>query len=203
MAALADVAMTSKAMAANRIGTRALRRFFSAGTAGTGVTGRAGVPTAVAASVVGAAPGDMAVVAAVAAAALATAAADATPIRVFYQVNAHPLYTINGEHYLSEVIEVCGGINIFADLSGLAPLISVESVLEREPEVILASSDAGTQAFDEWRRWSDMAAMQYGNLFLMPANEIGRATPRLLTGAAALCDALEKSRMNRRRKVDD
>jgi len=135
--------------------------------------------------------------------ALATAAADATPIRVFYQVNAHPLYTINGEHYLSEVIEVCGGINIFADLSGLAPLISVESVLEREPEVILASSDAGTQAFDEWRRWSDMAAMQYGNLFLMPANEIGRATPRLLTGAAALCDALEKSRMNRRRKVDD
>lgn len=135
--------------------------------------------------------------------ALADAAADAEAIRVFYQVNTHPLYTINGEHYLSELIEVCGGVNIFADLSGLAPLISVESVLEREPEVILASSDAGTRAFDEWERWSDMAAMKYGNRFLLPANEIGRATPRLLVGAAALCDALKNSRENRRRIVSD
>ncbi len=78
---------------------------------------------------------------------LASSSAGAEPIRVFYQVHAHPLYTINGDHYLSELIEICGGTNIFADLSGLAPLISVESVLEREPEVMLASSDAGLHAF--------------------------------------------------------
>ncbi len=135
--------------------------------------------------------------------ALAEAAVDAEPIRVFYQVNTHPLYTINGSHYLSELIEVCGGTNIFADLSGIAPLISVESVLQREPEVILASSDAGSEAFDEWRRWSDMAAIKYGNEFLMPANEIGRATPRLLVGAAAVCDALQEGRKNRRGMIDD
>lgn len=134
---------------------------------------------------------------------LATAAADAEPIRVFYQVHSHPLYTINGDHYLSQLIETCGGTNIFADLTGLAPLISVESVLEREPEIILASSDAGPHAFDEWRRWSDMAAMRYGNQFLMPANEIGRATPRLLVGASAVCAALEKGRENRGEHLDD
>jgi iron complex transport system substrate-binding protein len=135
--------------------------------------------------------------------ALAAAAANAEPIRVFYQVNAHPLYTINGEHYLSELIDVCGGVNIFADLNGLAPLISVESVLEREPEVILASSDSGPHAFDEWKRWPDMAAVRYENGFLMPANEIGRATPRLLLGAAAVCDALETGRENRRKMSND
>jgi len=134
---------------------------------------------------------------------LAKATVDAEPIRVFYQVQAHPLYTINGDHYLSQIIEICGGTNIFADLGGLAPLISVESVLEREPEVILASSDAGPQAFDEWGRWSDLAAMRYGNRFLMPANEIGRATPRLLVGAAAVCTALEMGRENRRRMDND
>lgn len=133
----------------------------------------------------------------------ATAAADAEPIRVFYQVHSHPLYTINGDHYLSQLIETCGGTNIFADLTGLAPLISVESVVEREPEVILASSDAGEHAFDEWGRWSEMAAMRYGNLFLMPANEIGRATPRLLVGASAVCDALEKGRENRSEHLND
>lgn len=134
---------------------------------------------------------------------LAVAAADAEPIRVFYQVDAHPLYTINGDHYVSQLIQICGGTNIFADLSGLAPLVSVESVLEREPEVILASTDAGPQAFDEWKRWSDMAAMRYENQFLMPANEIGRATPRLLVGATAICDALEQGRVNRREAVGD
>jgi hypothetical protein len=48
-----------------------------------------------------------------------------------------------------------------------------------------------------------MAAMKYGNRFLLPANEIGRATPRLLVGAAALCDALKNGRENRRRIVSD
>lgn len=132
-------------------------------------------------------------------AALERAAAEAEPIRVFYQVDAHPLYTINGNHYLSELIEVCGGSNIFGDLSGLAPLISVESVLEREPEVILASTDAGEQAFAEWHRWPDLAAMRYGNYFLMPADDIGRATPRLLVGATAVCSALDRGRQNRAR----
>ena len=134
---------------------------------------------------------------------LAIAAADAEPIRVFYQVDARPLYTINGGHFVSQLIRICGGTNIFADLGGLAPLVSVESVLEREPEVILASTDAGPQAFDEWQRWSDLAAIRYENQFLMPANEIGRATPRLLVGARAVCEALEKGRENRGRVAND
>jgi len=124
-------------------------------------------------------------------------------VRVFYQVDARPLYTINGDHYLSQLIDICGGINIFSDLSGLAPLISVESVLERDPEIILASSDAGSQAFDEWFRWTDMAAIRYENQFLMPADEIGRATPRLLVGARAVCEALDRGRQNLGRKADD
>jgi len=134
---------------------------------------------------------------------LATEHRDRIPVRVFYQVDARPLYTINGDHYLSQLIDTCGGVNIFADLSSLAPLISVESVLERNPEVILASSDAGSQAFDEWQRWSDMAAVRSANQFLMPADEIGRATPRLLVGARAVCEALEKGRQNLSRKGVD
>jgi len=119
------------------------------------------------------------------------------PITVFYQVDARPLYTINGEHYLSELIELCGGVNIFADIGGLAPLISVEAVLERDPEVIFAASDAGPTAFDQWERWPELAANRIGNRFVMPANEIGRATPRLLIAAEAACEALEQARNNR------
>ncbi len=134
---------------------------------------------------------------------LAVARHERNPVRVFYQVAARPLYTINGDHYLSELIDICGGVNIFADLSGLAPLISVEAVLDRDPEIILASSDAGLEAFAEWQRWTDMTAIRLTNQFLMPANEIGRATPRLIIGAKAVCAALDQGRQNLGRTGND
>lgn len=132
----------------------------------------------------------------------AARAAGAAPISVFYQIDARPLYTINGDHFVSGLIGLCGGKNIFADLGGLAPLVSVEAVLERNPEVLMASTDAGARAFDEWRRWPDLAATRYDNFFLMPANETGRATPRLLIAAESFCSALEESRANRERHND-
>ena len=119
------------------------------------------------------------------------------PIRVFYQVAARPLYTINNEHYISELISVCGGDNIFQDLSELAPTVDVEAVVDRDPEVMLASTDAGDDAFVEWERWPGMAANSLGNLFLLPADEIGRATTRVIVAGNAMCVALQQARINR------
>ena len=118
-------------------------------------------------------------------------------ITVFYQVSARPLYTVNHEHYVSELIEICGGRNIFDDLEDLAPAISVEAVVDRNPEVMLASTDAGDDAFAEWRRWPEISANRYGNQFLLPADEIARATPRLIVAGGALCLALQQARFNR------
>jgi iron complex transport system substrate-binding protein len=123
------------------------------------------------------------------------------PLTVFYQVSSRPLYTINGDHYVSELISVCGGHNIFADLGSLAPLVDVEAVLTRDPEVMLGSDDSESGAFDVWRRWPDLAANRYGNYFLLPANEIGRATPRLLDAGRKLCETLEVARESRDKAV--
>jgi iron complex transport system substrate-binding protein len=118
-------------------------------------------------------------------------------ISVFYQVSGRPLFTINGEHYVSELITLCGGSNVFADLTDLAPSIDVESVVERDPEVMMASTDAGDDAFAEWNRWPGIAANRNRNHFLMPADAIGRATPRLVQAAHAVCTALEEARTRR------
>ena len=123
--------------------------------------------------------------------------ASLAPIRVFYQVAARPLYTVNNEHYISELITVCGGNNIFKDLSDLAPTVDVEAVVDRDPEVMLASTDAGDDAFIEWERWPGMAANKIGNQFLLPADEIGRATTRVIIAGNAMCLALKQARKNR------
>lgn len=127
----------------------------------------------------------------------------AAPVRVFYQVSDRPLYTVNGAHYVSELIDICGGNNVFADLNDLAPLVDVEAVLARDPEVLLASDDNTADAFAVWGRWPEMSANRYGNHFFLPADEIGRATPRLLQAGESLCRTLEQARTNRAARLDD
>lgn len=123
---------------------------------------------------------------------------DAEPVEVFFQVSARPLYTINREHFISEIITLCGGRNIFEDLEDFAPSVSVESVLDRDPETLLAAANAGDEAFIEWRRWSSLAADRYSNYYLLPET-IGRGTPRLAMAARSACTALDQSRLNRSR----
>jgi iron complex transport system substrate-binding protein len=132
---------------------------------------------------------------------LAQRYAEAEPVSVFYQIQKRPLYTISGDHYVSELISICGGQNIFSDLENLAPLVSVESVIERNPEILLVSSDSEEDALNEWNRWPEMAANRFGNRYVIQADEIGRPTPRLLLAGEALCKALEQGRVNRKKNT--
>lgn len=122
----------------------------------------------------------------------------ATPISAFYQVSLKPLYTINGVHYISELIELCGAQNVFAELNDLAPAVSVEAVVSKDPEAIFASSADGVAAFIEWQRWPHLRANRYGNYFTINADEIGRPTTRLVAAAHSLCEYLETAREQRR-----
>ena len=42
-----------------------------------------------------------------------------TPLKVFYEIWNEPLQTINGEHLISQLVALCGGRNIFADVATL------------------------------------------------------------------------------------
>ena len=123
---------------------------------------------------------------------------EAAPIDVFFQISSRPLYTVNREHFISEIIDICGGRNIFDDLEGFAPSVDIEAVLDRDPDVMLAGANVGDDAFMEWARWPDLAANRYNNKFLLPDETIGRPSPRLALAAQSVCSALEVARSNKR-----
>jgi hypothetical protein len=62
---------------------------------------------------------------------------------------------------------------------------------------MLASDDAGNNAFNEWERWPAIAANRYGNRYLLPADELSRPTTRVLVAAVAICEALQSARTRR------
>lgn len=119
-----------------------------------------------------------------------------TPVSVFLQVNDRPLYTVNGQHVISEIAALCGGTNVFAGLRDLAPAIGVEAVIALDPQAILSTDSTVTDAMAHWRRWDTLTAVRAGNVFTLPSDELMRATPRLLSGARVMCRTLETARGN-------
>jgi iron complex transport system substrate-binding protein len=117
-----------------------------------------------------------------------------SPVSVFVQINDRPIYTINEGHIMSEVVELCGGRNVFADLNTLAPIVSIEAVIAANPQVILATDDAAPDAPAQWRRWSHIDAVQKGNVYMISSDHVARATMRLADGAREVCRTLDAAR---------
>ncbi|WP_084004445.1 cobalamin-binding protein [Terasakiispira papahanaumokuakeensis] len=115
------------------------------------------------------------------------------PLSVFVQVWAQPLITLGGGQAMTRALNQCGGVNLFADQSTLAPRVSLESVLAREPEVILGSADQRV-SLQKWRQWPQLPAIRSGNLMLLPKDLLSRMGPRFIEGAGRLCRQLDQAR---------
>lgn len=127
------------------------------------------------------------------------------PVKVFYQVWDRPLYTLNGSHTASDAIRLCGGENIFGSLPVTAPTVTVEAVLKENPEVIVSGNRPGQQNQDgaglaAWKQYPSLLAARRGNLFAIDADQLVRPGPRILDGAAGLCERLDEARGKRGRQ---
>jgi iron complex transport system substrate-binding protein len=117
------------------------------------------------------------------------------PLRYFYQVAERPLYTINGQHLISQGLAACGGVNIFASLPTLAPQIGQEAVIEADPELMLAGSLAPDHdPLAGWRNWPRLTAVRRDALIQLPADLINRPTPRMLDALENACDRMKQHR---------
>ena len=120
-------------------------------------------------------------------------------VRTFYQVWDRPLMTVGGPQIISDVIRLCGGANVFAAQTALAPTVDAEAVIAADPEAVVASGmgEERPDWLDGWRRWKRMTAVARDNLFFIPPDLLQRHTPRLLDGAERMCGHLETARARR------
>lgn len=118
-------------------------------------------------------------------------------VRAFYQVWDKPLYTLNGKHIVSDALRLCGGENIFARLPVTAPVVSVEGVLQENPEAIFATAEKNYGGVSMWRPYGTLLAVRNDNLFTIDGNLLNRSGPRMIAGAATLCEKLELARQHR------
>lgn len=122
----------------------------------------------------------------------------AAQLDVFYQVWSDPLMTLNGEHFVSRVLEVCGASNLFAALPILAPRVSMEAVIEADPDVIVTGMvDDVPPDMSMWSKWRTIKAVANDHFLFVDSDVMHRHTLRMLNGIEAVCTELQAFRANK------
>ena len=120
---------------------------------------------------------------------------DAQGIPYFYQVAEQPLYTVNGEHLISRALSLCGGRNVFAELTSLAPQVGLEAVLTQDPLLLIGPEIEGQpDPLAHWRSWPRLRAVRNENFLLLPADSVSRATPRFVDAMELACNMMDTLR---------
>ena len=117
-------------------------------------------------------------------------------VRVFYQVWAQPLMTLNKDHIISDIIQLCGGEQLFANEKVLVPTVSREAVIKANPEIIFTAVDNQKKASD-WSMWSSfpqLAATKNKAFIDLDGDIISRPSPQIMQGAQKICAEINKVR---------
>jgi len=111
------------------------------------------------------------------------AAARREPVRVAYVLGGTPPWVAGPGTYVHEILEVAGGVNVFADLGRLYASVSPEEFVARDIDVILtpiAAALPGGLA-------RGARVIEVGDLLELPGPDVGqvaREVARLLAGIA-------------------
>ncbi|MEJ2270183.1 MAG: cobalamin-binding protein [Desulfobulbaceae bacterium] len=105
--------------------------------------------------------------------------------RVFFQIDAEPLFSAGTDTFIHELIELAGGINTTAGEVSY-PRYSWEDIIVLQPEIVLISSMAGGLApeylLNSWKKWNLLSAVKNNQIFVVDAELFDRPTPRLVNG---------------------
>ncbi len=106
--------------------------------------------------------------------------------KVFLQFGQHPLFTTGKGSIQNEILEVCGGQNVFADSRVPWPQVSREQVLIRQPQAIVITGDKSkippVQQF-----WHSQLTIP---VIAINDDWFSRSGPRIILAAKQLCAEL-------------
>jgi iron complex transport system substrate-binding protein len=116
------------------------------------------------------------------------------PVRVLYVLNSQPLITVGPGSFIDQLIAMAGGINVAAKSGQPYPRLSMEVVLQQDPEVLLfpVGKTEGISAAEQeaWRQWPTIKAVSRGRLHQIPADLLNRPGPRIVQALEILADTL-------------
>ena len=114
------------------------------------------------------------------------------PVSVVMPAYQDPLLVIGGGSFLSQLVEIAGGRNVYADLPQPSPAVTFEDVVRRDPEVVLVGPEHGMRILQS-PRWRTLEAVRRGRVLFLDTTVVMRPAVRLGEGAVSLAKLLHPS----------
>ena len=114
-------------------------------------------------------------------------------VKVYWEVWNAPYMSAGAASFINDVIKAAGGENIFADLPDAYPMVSEESIISRQPAVILIPASTGQAASSVGLRngWAEIPAVKGSKVFVVDDNVYTRPGPRVADVVLELAGLLE------------
>ena len=127
------------------------------------------------------------------------AAANLPKPKVYYEVWTPPLMSAGGTSFINDVISKAGGLNIFENETQQYPTVSSETIVQKNPDVILLPTDManvgeapfyGSVSDVEARPgWSSISAVQNNRVNIVNGDLFAEAGPRIADQIATAAKA--------------
>jgi iron complex transport system substrate-binding protein len=112
---------------------------------------------------------------------------------------SHQVFSAGKGSFLTELVELAGARSITADVEQPWPMVSLETVLVRRPEVILVldsrdhlPEDVRKRFLAEWRMHPTLPAVQNGRVRVLNGSFLMRSGPRLPQAARLIAQAIHE-----------
>lgn len=110
-------------------------------------------------------------------------------VTAFWKAWDSPVIAIGGGSFLSELVDMAGGRNIYGDDPRPAFDVTIEDVVRRDPDVVFAGPESGARmrAAPAWRA---LRAVREGRILIVDTMLVGRPGVRLGEAAVSLARLL-------------
>jgi iron complex transport system substrate-binding protein len=120
---------------------------------------------------------------------------------VFWETWDEPLMAAGPTTFAGQMIEKAGGVNLFADVTQRYAEISIEEVIQRNPDVIMGPDTHGEALTADQVAirpgWGTIKAVQDGRIYVFDGDITSRAGPRIVDGLEMIARALHPDRFPR------
>ena len=120
--------------------------------------------------------------------------------KIFWEVGANPIFTVGNQSFVNEYNKYINGINVFENIDMRYPNVSVESVIEKNPDIILLVNmgDVSDQEILKWNKYKNITAIKNNKIYLLEADDIFTPTPKkFLNGIKVLQQKIKNKKLEK------
>jgi ABC-type Fe3+-hydroxamate transport system substrate-binding protein len=109
--------------------------------------------------------------------------------RTFWILWESPLLAVGGGSWLNEMLKVAGARNVYDSLTAPSPAVSFEDLLQRDPDVVLASPTTRAKMLAD-PRWRTLRAVREGRVLVFDTTIVNGPSARVGSSAVSLARLL-------------